>query len=139
VLPGIPDLPEFALYPLADQIADKVCAMYETHRDGTPSTRYHDLVDLILIITSSTGVDAARTTFALQAEATHRDLALPTPLTSPGAQWPAGYRKEAVMAGLSAELHDLEQALAVVGSCLDPLLGGEIAGGIWDATEQRWQ
>jgi predicted nucleotidyltransferase component of viral defense system len=139
VLPGIPDLPQFLLYPLADQIADKICAMYETHRDGTPSTRYHDLVDLILIITSSTGLDAARTSFALQAEATHRDLALPTTLTSPGGQWAAGYRMEAVKAGLAAELHDLDRALGVAGSCLGPLLGGEITCGIWDATGQRWQ
>jgi hypothetical protein len=113
--------------------------MYEIHRDGTPSTRYHDLVDLILIISSSTGLDAARTAFALEAEATHRDLALPTRLTSPGGQWPAGYRQEAVMAGLSAEVHDLAQALVVAGACLDPLLGSEIAGGTWDATGQRWQ
>ncbi|GAA3557452.1 nucleotidyl transferase AbiEii/AbiGii toxin family protein [Kribbella ginsengisoli] len=138
-LPGIPELPEFALYPLADQIADKVCAMYETHRDGTPSTRYHDLVDLVLIVTSSTGLDAARTTCALQAEATNRDLALPTKLVSPGGQWPAGYHKEAGLAGLSADLRDLAPALDVAGACLDPLLGGELADGIWDATERRWQ
>jgi hypothetical protein len=27
VIPGVPELPEFSLYSLADQIADKLCAM----------------------------------------------------------------------------------------------------------------
>lgn len=56
-LTGLPDLPAFRLYPLADQIADKVAAMYETH--GTaPSNRYRDLVDLILL-TGLDGIDAS--------------------------------------------------------------------------------
>ncbi|TCN40228.1 nucleotidyltransferase AbiEii toxin of type IV toxin-antitoxin system [Kribbella orskensis] len=86
VMPGVPELPEFSLYSLADQIADKLCAMYELHRDGASSTRYHDLVDLVLIVTSGPGIDATDTSAALQAEALHRDLALPTTLDSPGGQ-----------------------------------------------------
>lgn len=50
-LTGVPDLPPFRLYPLTDQIADKVCAMYETHGpQGAPSNRYRDLVDLVLLV-----------------------------------------------------------------------------------------
>ncbi|MGW6278811.1 nucleotidyl transferase AbiEii/AbiGii toxin family protein [Kribbella sp. NPDC055071] len=137
-MPGVPPLPEFSLYSLADQIADKVCAMYEVHRDGMPSTRYHDLVDLVLIVTSGAGIVAATTAAALHAEALHRDLALPATLDSPGRQWPAGYRNEAVKAKLPAELCDLPQALGAVGACLGPLLAGDIERGAWDLATQRW-
>ena len=137
-IPGVPALPEFSLYSLADQIADKVCAMYEIHRGGMPSTRYHDLVDLVLIVTSGAGIEAATTAAALHAEAQHRDLALPARLNSPGRQWPAGYRNEAVKARLPTELRDLDQALGAVGACLDPLLSGAIERGTWDLASQRW-
>jgi predicted nucleotidyltransferase component of viral defense system len=137
-LPGIPELPEFSLYSLADQIADKVCAMYEIHRDGVSSTRYHDLVDLVLIVTSSQRIDAARTAAALRAEALHRDLALPATLESPGSQWPAGYRNEAVKAKLPGGLHTLDQALGVVGACLNGLLSDAVSHGTWDCSRQLW-
>jgi len=52
-------LPEVTLYPLPDQIADKVAAMVERHGpQGRASTRYRDLVDLVLIVRSCE-VDAA--------------------------------------------------------------------------------
>ena len=58
-------MPKFALYPLPQQVSDKVCAMYERYRDlQQPSTRYHDLVDLALIVTAWT-LDAALTRTAL--------------------------------------------------------------------------
>jgi hypothetical protein len=138
VIPGVPELPEFSLYALADQIADKLCAMYEIHRDGVPSTRHHDLVDLVLIITSSPGIDAASTAAALRAETLHRDLVLPATLSSPGRQWPGGYGYEAAKANLPTELHDLESALSMVGACLSPLLSGVVRHGTWDITDQRW-
>lgn len=137
-VPGVPELPVFSLYALADQIADKVCAMYEVHRNGTASTRYHDLVDLVLIVSSGTGIDAAATAASLQAESRHRDLALPATLVAPGTQWPAGYRKEASQAGLPLELHDLDRALAMVTACIGPLLSKNIAQGTWDLIGRRW-
>lgn len=137
-MPGIPALPPFSLYSLADQIADKVCAMYEVHRNGVASTRYHDLVDLELIVSSGTGIDAADTAAALHAEARHRDLSLPVSLCSPGNQWPGGYRKEAAKTSLPKQLHDLEPALNAVNACLGPLLTGTITRGRWDLAGQLW-
>ncbi len=40
--------PRYLLYPLVDSIADKVMAIVETHQ-GRPSTRFRDLVDLVLM------------------------------------------------------------------------------------------
>lgn len=42
------DWPLVRLYPLIAHVADKVCALYEKH-NGRTSTRYRDLVDLVLI------------------------------------------------------------------------------------------
>jgi hypothetical protein len=43
--------PAVVLYPLADHVADKVCAMYELHERlsgaDVPSTRFRDLGDLV--------------------------------------------------------------------------------------------
>ncbi|MEU8271181.1 nucleotidyl transferase AbiEii/AbiGii toxin family protein [Sphaerisporangium sp. NPDC049002] len=47
-MPWPDDWPLAQLYPLADHVADKICAMYERHR-GTASSRFRDLADLLLI------------------------------------------------------------------------------------------
>ncbi|WP_185443295.1 nucleotidyl transferase AbiEii/AbiGii toxin family protein [Kribbella qitaiheensis] len=95
-LPGDPEPPEVSLYPLPDQIADKVCAMYGTYRTTNEvSSRYHDLVDLVPIITT-TALDGAETMLALHEEAARRTgLKLPGRMTSPGPTWEAGYRNTA--------------------------------------------
>lgn len=46
-------LPEITVYPIVDQISDKVSAMYALHyADHSPSTRYRDILDRALIISS---------------------------------------------------------------------------------------
>jgi hypothetical protein len=38
-VPGLTELPEIVVYPLTDQVADKVCAMYQPYGDTqSPST-----------------------------------------------------------------------------------------------------
>lgn len=44
VIDDVAPLPPITLYPLPDQIADKVCAMAGHHGDGVASTRYRELV-----------------------------------------------------------------------------------------------
>jgi predicted nucleotidyltransferase component of viral defense system len=59
--PDLADLPAVALYPLPDQVADKTCAMYQRYEPGQqPSTRFRDLVDLVLIV-SAFDIDATTT------------------------------------------------------------------------------
>lgn len=114
-LPDVDQLPEFRLYPLPDQVADKVCAMYERHgSDAVPSSRYRDLVDLVLI-TANFELDAGLTAAALTAEARRRGLAPPTRLHAPGAGWESGYRAEARRSSLAPELRELATALLAAG------------------------
>ena len=132
-------MPKFALYPLPQQVSDKVCAMYEQYGDlQQPSTRYHDLVDLTLIVTAWT-LDAALTRTALQREAARRTLTLPTTLTMPAPTWTAGYAKIAkTVPGLPEHARGIDGALRIVGHCLNPLLSRHLDTGSWNPIESNW-
>ncbi len=136
---GLGAMPKFALYPLPQQISDKTCAMYERYGElRQPSTRYHDLVDLTLIVTAWS-IDAAITRTALECEAARRSLELPFALTSPAPPWPVGYNKIAkTVAGLPEEAKSIDGALSIVGACLNPLLSKHLDAGSWDPIEARW-
>jgi Nucleotidyl transferase AbiEii toxin, Type IV TA system len=137
-LPGLPELPTFVLYPLADHLADKVCAMYEVHGPhGRPSTRYRDLVDILLII-GTFALDGEQAGAALAAEAARRTLELPRTLNSPGPGWATGYRAVARESSLDPALRDLDTALATAGACLNTLLIGAATPGRWNPTHHRW-
>ncbi len=120
-------LPPCALYPLSQQIADKLCAMYERHGAdrAQASTRYHDLADLVLIIDSwPFAADATRA--ALAHEAARRSISLPTKISSPAAHWSSGYARVARdMDALPAHARNLYGALDLVDSCLGPLVRDE--------------
>jgi hypothetical protein len=138
-VPGVDTLPEFTLYPLPDQVADKVCAMFEKHGHvAAPSSRYRDLVDLVLII-ANLPLDAEDTITALASEAQRRGLTLPARPESPGPQWDSGYRAVARDTTLPADLRELPAALSEAGACLNPLLTREITGGQWEPAEHRWR
>ena len=44
---SIRGLPAVPVVPIENHLAAKVCAMFEIHREGQPSTRYRDLADLV--------------------------------------------------------------------------------------------
>lgn len=138
-LPGAEPLPAFALYPLAEQVADKLCAMYGRYgRDGDrASTRYRDLVDLTLVVTTQE-LDAARTAAALKDEAGRRSLELPRRLTAPGGDWHANYPKIAAETILPSRMHALEVALEIVAVCIEPLLDSTVVKGTWDPDRLQW-
>jgi Nucleotidyl transferase AbiEii toxin, Type IV TA system len=138
-LPGIASI-HYRAYPIADHIADKVCALVELHsRTGRPaqaSTRYRDLADLAVIAhTQSLDVAALRT--ALTSESRRRGLQLPTALAAPDAAgWRTGYARVAKDVPGLAE-RDLDAALVTVKRFLDPVLGAT-ASGRWRPEGQRW-
>jgi len=139
VMPDVAPLPEFTLYPLPDQVADKVCAMYETYGGaGAPSSRYRDLVDLVLVA-ANLQLDARHTIAALTSEAQRRGISLPARVQSPGPGWETGYRAVARRTTLAVELQELPSALLAAGACLDPLLTREVTAGLWEPGERRWR
>ncbi|MGH7776610.1 MAG: nucleotidyl transferase AbiEii/AbiGii toxin family protein [Candidatus Dormibacterales bacterium] len=130
----------YAAWPLADHIADKVCAMLEGHPRQTgaaePSTRYRDLADLA-IIAHRVEVDARRLRAALAAEAVRRGLVLPEGLHEPAATgWVAGYAR--VARGVSGlEEKTLASALETLRRFIDPVLSGT-AKGNWRKEDLLW-
>jgi hypothetical protein len=136
----MPDVEQhgYRVYPLVDHIADKVVATFQRYGERQrPSTRYKDLVDLVSI-TSGASVAAGPQLTALASEAERRGVVLPTRFDIPDRTlWERGYAAEAARSLLPVG-RTLAEALAVVRSCVDPLLD-RTAAGTWDPRARRWR
>jgi hypothetical protein len=129
--------PNYLIYPLVDTIADKVMAIIEREH-SRPSTRYRDLVDLILIANTQT-VNADGLRRALISERFRRDVSLPSKISAPDeTTWRRGY---AAIATDIPEINEstLDAALRTVGAFLNPVLSNERASGTWNPANQRWE
>jgi Nucleotidyl transferase AbiEii toxin, Type IV TA system len=131
----------YSAYPLADHVADKVCALLETHARSSglrePSTRFRDLADLA-IFAHTISIAANDLDAALASEAKRRGLTLPARLSVPaGRDWPRGYERVARDAPRLIE-RDLQSAIETVASFIDPVLAGT-ARGRWDPQSLRWR
>lgn len=83
---------DYRLYPVVDQIADKVCATLMEY-NGKPSSREWDLVDLVVLATTE-NIAADKLRLALDSEARVRNLALPSRFVVP-TTWGRRYEKDA--------------------------------------------
>lgn len=118
-VPQVMPPPPMLVYPLADQIADKLAAMYETHPSG-PSSRYRDLVDLVLITLDHQSIDTHELHRALTTQQAQRNVTIPTPLTPPGEHWHEQYHAlSSTTPGIPQQLRQLDNALAHVSHHLN--------------------
>lgn len=132
-IPGLTST-DYLVYPLADYIADKVCALHETHERTSglrePSTRYRDLADLAVFAHTAI-IDADELAAALDSETARRRLNLPPSVTVPtDANWRRGYARVARDVPLLPE-RDLDAALNTVRRFIDPALQQQ-ARGTWE-------
>ena len=133
----LPKLPSCAyrLYPVVDQIADKVCASLALY-GGRPSSRERDLIDLVLLaVTQDVAADKLRR--ALEAEARVRSLTLPASFQIP-ASWGARYARLAATMPRHADFRTVDAATDLMRAFLDPLLAREVDSSTWDDTELDW-
>ena len=72
---GVPMF-DYRVYPLANSLADKLCAMVETH-DGKPSSRIKDLVD-VAIYATTVDIDGGELCRRVRSEAGARGIVLLT-------------------------------------------------------------
>lgn len=134
-LPGL-QTRSYRIYPLADHVADKFAAMNEVYGQGRPSSRYRDLVDLILIATTQS-VSASDLQSAILSEFAYRSLDIPRQIALPSAEWRDGYSASATdVAGLAVV--DVDEAIDLLRGFLRPVLDGS-ASGQWDASGHRWR
>lgn len=130
----------YIVYPLVDHIADKVCAIHETHERTSgrsePSSRYRDLADIVVFArTADVEADELRAAFA--SEAARRGMALPRHIVVPAdSNWSRGYARVARDAPRLSE-RDLEAAVTTARLFLDPVLEGS-ANGRWDHERLCW-
>jgi hypothetical protein len=92
VLPGYPAAVRVRLYPIENQIADKLSAMYATYGTG-PSTRYRDLYDLAMIVDQLT-FDEQTLIEALRTQQQLRRITIPSALTEPAHGWATAYDQQ---------------------------------------------
>jgi nucleotidyltransferase AbiEii toxin of type IV toxin-antitoxin system len=126
----------YRLYPVADQIADKVCATIDTnYPSGKRSSRVKDLVDLVdLATTQRLDLDELRT--AIEAKRAISQIRPFDQFDIPH-EWIRTYAKTANgVPGASALTADT--AAALVASVVDPALHESENSMNWDPHLLRW-
>lgn len=126
---------DYRLYPVVDQIADKVCATVADYA-GKPSSREKDLVDLVILALTH-DVDARSLASAVHAEARRRALEPISTLTVP-AGWGARYAKEIGSTPYGRDFGTIEAAAGLMCEFLDPVLDGRVTTGTWSHRPLTW-
>ena len=126
---------EYLVYPIADQIAEKVCAITEEH-GGLPSSRVKDLIDLVIIASHET-VSGSKLHIALASEFFRRGIAMIDSFAIP-TQWEALYPRMAQKALQEKEYHRTDAALILVQKMIDPALQNLVSGKHWCSEEKCW-
>ncbi|MCT1685037.1 nucleotidyl transferase AbiEii/AbiGii toxin family protein, partial [Corynebacterium appendicis] len=131
-------------YPVENQIADKVAAMYDRYGETPPgkaSTRYHDFFDIALMASKlSVAADSLRR--ALEQQCKLRGVDLPNQMREPEPGRGYAYERKATKLGWgSEELCAFEGALAIASRLLDPLLAKapSVHGATWDPVTSSWK
>lgn len=126
----------YRLYPVVDQIADKVCATMESHESG-PSSRQKDLVDLVVLAVTH-DIDGSALTRALIAETRRRLMSEVTEFVVPS-NWGAPYTAMARKVPECENLTTVGAAAALVSDLVGPALSGDCHGQTWDHDRRQWR
>ncbi len=121
VLPGYPAAVRVRLYPIENQIADKLAAMYTRYGSG-PSTRYRDLYDLAMII-DQLPYDPNTLAQALRTQQQRRQITIPPELGEPSPGWADAYDKQlAKTPSAHPPFTSHQNAISTVRNALTPTL-----------------
>lgn len=134
------DLPKlisnpYRLYPVVDQIADKVCATMDYY-DGRPSSREKDLVDIVVFAITQ-DIDGTALSLAVDTER-HRRTMEPFERFVVPSTWGPGYTKQSQPVPYCADYRTVELAAELAARLIDPALTGEANGKVWSAERLQW-
>lgn len=132
-VPGLP-VADYQLYPAVHAVADKVAATMATY-SGNPSTRDHDLVDLVILANTET-FGAAELAQTVHAELIRRKVPVDGTFVIPQGMAP-GYNALARDAADCAAHPRFEDADALMQTFIAPLLDRSRTTGTWARLE--WQ
>ena len=109
--------PQYRSFPIADHLADKLCAIMATYQHGSgvrASSRIKDLVDIVLIsATQKVTGQALRT--AIVANTAHRGLSIPDRFAVPDEKsWRAGFPR--VASDAPGLVPPYDEAVALAGA-----------------------
>lgn len=124
-----------ALYPVVDQVADKVCATMDAYPGGKRSSRVKDLVDLIVLAHTQV-VELAGLREAIDAKRTLSGIAPFVRIDIPDAwalTWPTTAKGVPMAAGYS-----FVEAMEIVTAFLAPALDERTASATWDPGRLAW-
>jgi hypothetical protein len=127
---------DYRLYPIVDQIADKVCATMAIYSTGA-SSREKDLVDLV-VIANTQNVDASSLRIAIASESRRRGLDPFDHFIIPSA-WGRTYAQMTRSIPHCANYRGIDAAKVLVSQFLDPVLGSREFSGRWDHVTRVWR
>ena len=125
----------YRLYPVVDQIADKVCATMTEYHDKA-SSREKDLVDLVVFATTQ-DLDGSALRVAITTAARRRKMKPFDHFVVPST-WGPGYTKLSKPVPYCAGYPSVVLAATLVARLVDPALAGEAEGMVWSHTELTW-
>jgi len=126
----------YRLYPVVDQIADKVCATVSRYGQQS-SSREKDLVDLVILANTVT-VGASQLEVALRTEAVARGLQLSTRFELPES-WGRVYEAEASRIPACAAHRTIHAAAALMAKFIDPVMNGDVRNEMWHPETLQWE
>lgn len=125
----------YRLYPVVDQIADKVCAAMADY-EGRPSSREKDLVDLVVFAVTQ-DIDGDALTIALDTERRRRQMESFSAFVVPST-WGPGFVKLSRSVPHCSDYRTVGAAAELASQLIDPALTGLASGKRWTRKERRW-
>lgn len=126
---------DYRLYPVVDQIADKVCATMHRYGDR-PSSREKDLVDLVVLAVTH-DIDGLSLGKAIATEVRRRRMDLVERFVVP-AEWGPAYSQMARSIPYCADVLRIADARDLVAALVDPALDATADGRTWLHAEREW-
>lgn len=126
----------YRLYPVVDQIADKVCATMTEYHDKA-SSREKDLVDLVVFATTQ-DIEGTSLRIGITTETRRRKMEPFDHFTVPST-WGAGYAKLSKSVPYCAEYANVHLAAELVSRLIDPALTCEAHGKTWGHEALGWE
>ena len=130
----------YLLYPVENALADKFCALIETH-DGRVSTRVKDLVDIAVYAVTCT-VDGDKFQNCLSREVAVRGMEMPDKFSVPrewGLSQGRQFEKLSANTGLPAGLKVMDVAAELAGNLIDPAISASVSGLQWFPEDLKWE
>ncbi len=132
---GVPSC-EYLLYPLPDQLADKLCAVMERQPGGWPSSRMKDLADIVFYATGRC-FDLRELALAVRTECRKRGMEVPESFSAPE-EWRARFAPFAAKNRVPARYRGFDEAIELAGRFYAPALAGK-GDMTWNPKALAWE